>query len=253
MALVETQINERVASLTINRPEALNALNEDVLMELRSAIIQLEGASVVVITGSGEKAFVAGADIKQMANFNTLQAGAFAELGQGVIQLIEEAPFISIACVNGFALGGGLELALACDLIYCSDNAKFGAPETNLGIIPGFGATINLVHRVGAHRASELILRGHTISAEEAKNIGLTLEVFEKAQLREKVGQIAKDLSDKGIYSMLSARKLLRAMNSIDRTRAFQFERECFANLFSSDEPKEGMTAFVEKRKAKFH
>lgn len=253
MSLVEAQKDGRVSTIKINREEALNALNQEVLLELRNSIIKIEDSSVVIFTGTGNKAFIAGADIKSMREMNSLQASAFAELGQGVVKMLEEAPFVSIAAVNGFALGGGLEMALACDLIYCSDNARFGAPETNLGIIPGFGGTVNLIHRVGYHHAMEMILRGHLISAQEAKDLGLVLKVYQSDDLMNEVNEIAKVLSEKGTYSLLSARRLVRGMVSLDRTRALQLEKESFASLFASGEPKEGMQAFIEKRQPNFH
>lgn len=253
MSVVEVSQKGKIATVTINRPDALNALNQEVLMELRNAIIRLENVSVMVLTGAGEKAFVAGADIKQMQEMTALQATAFSELGQGVIRLIEEAPFISIAAVNGFALGGGLELAMACDLIYASDNSRFGAPETNLGIIPGFGGTVNLYDRIGFHKAMEMILSGKTVLAEEAKRLSLILDIFPKAHLMAEVQKIATELAEKGIYSLLAAKRLVRGMASSDKQRAYLLERESFGSLFATGEPKEGMTAFVEKRKPNFN
>jgi len=253
MAFVEVQKEGKIAKLQINRPEALNALNEEVLMELRNAVIKLDDISVAVFTGAGEKAFVAGADIKKMQTMTALQASAFSELGQGVVRLIEDSPFITIAAVNGFALGGGLELALACDLIYAADHSKFGAPETNLGIIPGFGGTVNLYDRVGFQHSMELILSGRTISADEAKRIQLVADVFPKDELMNEVMKRAQNLSQKGIYSMLAAKRLVRGMAAMDRQRAFLLERESFGSLFATGEPTEGMSAFVEKRSPKFN
>ena len=219
---------------------------------MQKAILELEKVHVVVLTGDGSKAFVAGADIKKMAEMTPLQARAFAELGQGVIQLLEQSPFITIAAVNGFALGGGLELALACDLIYASKNARLGAPETNLGIIPGFGGTINLVTRAGFHRAMDLILTGRSITADEALQMGLVLEVFESENFMGKIEEKAQALANKGIHSLLAAKRLVRGAAQWDKERALLVERESFATLFATGEPKEGMTAFVEKRPAKF-
>ncbi len=252
MSFVTVEKNDRVATLKITRPDVLNALNAEVLLDLQKAILELEKVHVVVLTGDGSKAFVAGADIKKMAEMTPLQARAFAELGQGVIQLLEQSPFITIAAVNGFALGGGLELALACDLIYASKNARLGAPETNLGIIPGFGGTINLVTRAGFHRAMDLILTGRSITADEALQMGLVLEVFESENFMGKIEEKAQALANKGIHSLLAAKRLVRGAAQWDKERALLVERESFATLFATGEPKEGMTAFVEKRPAKF-
>src|SRR5690606_8840676 len=153
---------------------------------------------VVIVTGAGEKAFVAGADIAAMSTMTPLEARAFVGLGQGVMLAIEEAPFITIAAINGYALGGGLELALSCDLIYASDNAKLGLQESGLGIIPGFGGTGKLRERVRFHRAMELILSGRQISAEDARQLGLVLDVFPQKELPSKVDEVALKLSKKG-------------------------------------------------------
>ncbi len=252
MSLVSIEQKGSVGIIKVNRPDALNALNADVLLELRQKILDFEKIKVLILSGEGPKAFVAGADIKQMSEMSPIQARAFAELGQGVIQVIEQSPFISIAAVNGFALGGGLELAMACDLIYASKNAKFGAPETNLGIIPGFGGTVNLVSRVGFHRAMELTLTGKTISAEEAYRLGIVLELFESDQLMSGVMTIAESLAAKGIHSLLAAKRLVRGAAQWDKDRALLLERESFATLFGTGEPQEGMRAFLEKRAPKF-
>lgn len=252
MSTVKVESKAGVTKLTISRPESLNALNAQVLLDLRKAILEIEKAKVVILTGDGPKAFVAGADIKQMSQMSPIQARTFAELGQGVIQLLEQSPFITIAAVNGFALGGGLELAVACDLIYASSNAKLGAPETNLGIIPGFGGTTNILTRCGFHRAMELILTGKTISAQEAHQMGLVLEVLEPAQLMAKVEEVASLLSKKGIHSLLAAKRLVRGAAQFDKERSLLLERESFATLFGTGEPQEGMAAFVEKREPKF-
>lgn len=249
---VKVEVSGRIATITIDRADALNALNAEVLMELRNALIRLD-CGVAIITGAGPKAFVAGADIAAMSEMNTIQARTFVELGQGVMQILEEAPFVSIAAVNGFALGGGCELALACDLIYASSNAKLGLPETNLGIIPGFGGTLNLTHRVGFHRAMEMVLTGKMLDAATAKAEGLVLDVFEPADLQKKVQEIASVIAKKGTMSILAARRLVRMAASGDRARSYLLEKETFGSLFATSEPKEGMKAFLEKREAKFH
>jgi len=252
MPFVSTQKEGAVAVITIDRPQALNALNQEVLMELRENFLRCDGVKVVILTGAGPKSFVAGADIAQMSEFNTLQARAFVELGQGVIRLIEESPFVTIAAVNGFALGGGLELAMACDLIYASDNARLGLPETNLGIIPGFGGTVNLSQRIGGHKALEMILLGNPLNAADARSLGLVLDVFPQAELMTKVKEIAQKIAKKGTFSCLAARRLVRGLEMSDRERSFLLERETFASLFATAEPREGMKAFLEKREPKF-
>lgn len=253
MTTIHVNQKDRLATITIDRVKAMNALNQEVLLELRKALLELEGVSVAIITGAGDKAFVAGADIAAMSTMNPLEARAFVELGQGVMQTISEAPFLTIAAVNGFALGGGLELAVSCDLIYAAENAKFGAPETNLGIIPGFGGTVNITERVGMHRAMDLILTGRMISAVEAKNWGLALEVFPAAELMPKVQEIAGKLAKKGLMSLLAGRRLVRQAAAHEKEKSFLLERESFATLFASHEPKEGMKAFLEKREPDFH
>lgn len=242
-----------LATITIDRPQALNALDEEVLLALREAVLGCHDRRVVIFRGGGEKAFVAGADISGMAKMTPLEARTFAELGQGVMRLIEEASFVSIAAVNGFALGGGCELALACDLIYASEKAQLGLPETNLGIIPGFGGTLNLIERVGYGRALEMVLRGHRISAADAKAYGLVLEVFPADQFFAEVEKIAKAIADKGPLSILAARRTVKASRAIQRENNWMLERETFATLFSSCEPHEGMTAFLEKRAPRFN
>lgn len=252
MALVTTKESMGIATVVLNREEALNALNAQMLMELREALIKLEAAKVVVLRGAGDRAFVAGADIKAMSSMSPSEARAFAELGQGVIQLIEQAPFVSVAAVSGFALGGGLELALACDLICGTERAKFALPETNLGLIPGFGGTVNLVRRIGFHFAMEMILTGETIDAQEAYRRGLLLEVIETEKFEERLLELTTKLSKKGIYSLLASRRLVRAAASSEQDRALLLERESFGNLFSTGEPQEGMRAFLEKRSPQF-
>jgi len=251
MNFVKVSEANGVTTITIDRQQALNALNADVLKELLESVKTVK-TSVAVFTGSGPKAFVAGADIAAMAEMDALQARKFVELGQSVMTSIENAPFISIAAVNGFALGGGCELAMACDLIYASENAKMGLPETNLGIIPGFAGTVNLTARVGFHRALEMTLTGKMISAHEAKTFGLVLEVFKPEELLPKVLELAQTLAKKGPLSLIAAKRLVRGAAFESKERALLLEKESFATLFASHEPKEGMKAFLEKREPRF-
>src|SRR5688572_29564933 len=190
--LVEVETEGMVALLRINRPEKLNALNETVLLTLASRVLELCAESsdrrvrCAIVTGAGDKAFVAGADIAELATLDPNGAKALSELGHRLGRAMEEAPFPLIAAVNGFALGGGLELALACDFIYASDKAKFGLPEVGLGLIPGFGGTQRLPRRVGPGPARELLYTGKTIDAAAAKGIGLVNEVFPAGELLQK-------------------------------------------------------------------
>lgn len=251
MSFIKVNQEGPIATLTVDRPTALNALNKEVLIELKEVVSKLD-CRVLIITGAGPKAFVAGADIAVMSEMDGNQAREFVELGQSVIKAIDQGSFVSIAAVNGFALGGGCELAMACDLIYASENAKLGLPETNLGIIPGFGGTVNLVQRIGSHRALEMVLTGKMIDAQTAKSFGLVLEVFKAEELIPKVLEIAKAFSKKGKQSILAARSLVKGVGSELKDRAMLHEREKFAALFASGEPREGMKAFLEKREAKF-
>jgi enoyl-CoA hydratase len=240
------------ADLEIQRPEALNALNQEVLEELQKALLDLKPVKVLVITGSGEKAFVAGADIKAMKEMTASEARAFSALGQGVFRLIQDSPFIAIAGVNGFALGGGLELALSCDLIYATPGSKFALPEINLGLVPGFGGTYQLYGRVGFHYAMEMMTSGKMISAEEAHRRGLILDLLSSENWRAELGEKADFIASKGKESLAAVKSLLRANANEDRDRALERERESFGKLFDSSEPQEGISAFLEKRKPQF-
>ena len=252
MALIETHIENRVATITFNRPEALNALSREVIAAFREAIRTLRqdrNVSVVVLTGAGEKAFIAGADIKGMAELTPIQAAAFAAEGQDALFELERMPQVSIAAVNGFALGGGCEFAMACDLIYAADVAKFGQPEVNLGIPAGFGGTQRLTRLVGPMKAREMLLLGKPITAEKAEAIGLCAAVFPKDQLMAQVRAIAGELVEKGPEALAKTKALIREGMDLDLGRAIALERESFAVCFSSPNQKEGMAAFLEKRK----
>lgn len=242
-------------TLTLNRPEKLNALNEALVSALLDAIVELDrDASVrcVILTGAGEKAFVAGADIAAMASMGTIAAKAFADLGHQVGERIERAHFPVIAAVNGFALGGGCELALACDFVYASDKAKLGQPEVNLGIIPGFGGTQRLARRVGAAKARELVYTGDTIDAAEALRLGLVNAVVPAAELLAKVREVAKKIESKGPLAIAQAKRLVYRGEDVSLQVANELEAQAFSALFGSADQKEGMGAFVEKRKPSF-
>ncbi|MFP4048572.1 MAG: enoyl-CoA hydratase/isomerase family protein, partial [Desulfovermiculus sp.] len=187
---ISLEVQDNVAVVTINRPKVLNALNPDTLQELEQAILEIRAnadARVMVITGAGDKAFVAGADISEFPKMNALQARMFAQKGHDVFFALEDLPIPVIACVNGFALGGGCEMAMSCDFIYASDQAKFGQPEINLGIIPGFGGTQRLSRLVGRAKAKELCMTGDQITAQEARDIGLVAQIFPHAELKDTV------------------------------------------------------------------
>lgn len=241
--------------LTMNRPEKLNALNEALVRALHDAVVELDAdmsVRVVVLTGAGEKAFVAGADIAAMSEMSTTAAKAFADLGHAVGERLERAHFPVIAAVNGFALGGGCELALACDFAYASDKAKFGQPEVNLGVVPGFGGTQRLTRRVGIGRARELVYTGDTLDAYEALRIGLVNAVVPAGELLAKVRDVAKKIEAKGPLAIAQAKRLVYRGEDVPLAVANELEAQAFSALFGSLDQREGMKAFLEKRKATF-
>ena len=241
--------------LTIYRPEKLNALNAHVLSEMRSAIDEARtrpGTRVLAVTGSGEKAFVAGADIAEMQAMRLEEARSFARAGHTTLDALEQLPIPVIAAVNGFALGGGCEIALACDFIYASENAKFGQPEVKLGVIPGFGGTQRLLRRVGNAMARELVYTGKTISAADALAIGLVNRVLPQAELMNAVRATAAVIAEMGPLAVAEAKKVLREGEGRSLRDANALEIEGFAGLFETADQKEGMAAFIGKRKAAF-
>jgi enoyl-CoA hydratase len=247
--------NAAIATITLNRPDKLNALNAQLLNELGDVIRELSsdvGIHAAVLTGAGEKAFAAGADIASMQTLTTAEAYRFAQVGHAIGNAIENAPFPVIAAVNGFALGGGCELALACDFIYASDKAKFGQPEVNLGVIPGFGGTQRLARRVGIGRARELCYTGDMIGAEEALRIGLVNVVVPHAELMNKAYETAKKIALKGPLAIAQAKRVLFRGADVPLQIANELEVQAFASLFESADQKEGMTAFLGKRAAAF-
>ena len=253
--LIELSFTDGIGLMTINRPKALNALNSDVLAALDIAITTCEAHEdlrCVVLTGSGEKSFVAGADIAQMVDLTVAQATRFAATGHGVFERLECLPVPVIAAVNGFCLGGGCELALACDLVYASDKARFGQPEVKLGLIPGFGGTQRLARRVGAMRATELVSTGRMVGAEEAKSIGLCLDVFPAAELMDGVLKVARTICGRAPLAVQAAKKVQRLGLEAPLAVANAYEQEAFGNLFSTLDAREGMSAFLNKRTADF-
>jgi len=256
--LVEAQADGPVTVLTINRPEKLNALNQAVLLALGARILELSGQSpdsrprCVILIGAGERAFVAGADIAELAEIDPTGAKQLSELGHRLGRAMEEAPFPVIAAVNGFALGGGLELALACDFIYASDKAKFALPEVSLGLIPGFGGTQRLPRRVSAGLARELVYSGKTIDAATAKAAGLVNEVFPAAELLQRCKETAALIATRAPLAVAAAKRVLRRGADVDLEAASELEATTFASLFASADAKEGTRAFLEKRQAQF-
>jgi enoyl-CoA hydratase len=249
------EVKDGIATITFNRPKALNALNGALLGELSQALDEIaadEDIRVLVLTGAGDKSFVAGADITELATFNSLSAKSFAQKGHRIIQKLQQLPIAVIAAVNGFALGGGTEISIACDFIYASENAKFGQPEINLGVIPGFGGTQRLPRLIGTNMAKELIFTGKMISAAEALQIGLANKVVPQESLMEEVMKTAGQIASKGKVSMREAKQAINHGMDVDLTTGCGLEIDAFAISFASPDAKEGTTAFVEKRKAAF-
>ncbi|WP_305044527.1 enoyl-CoA hydratase-related protein [Geoalkalibacter sp.] len=253
--LVLLEMDEGIATLTINRPEVMNALNNDTLLALRRHLAALDGdprARVVILTGAGEKAFVAGGDIAGMRDFGPLQAREMAQLAQDVLNGIERCAKPVIAAVNGYALGGGCELAMACDLRIAGDKARFGQPEVNLGIIPGWAGTQRLARLVGKGRALELLFSGEMIDAQEAWRIGLVNRVVPQDQLLAETRKFAQVIAGKGQVAVRLCKEAVVNGLEMDSRRAALYEAELFGLCFATNDQKEGMKAFLEKRKAKF-
>jgi enoyl-CoA hydratase len=240
-----------VAVLTLDRPDALNALDRATLAALEQAIAGAREAVAVVITGAG-RAFAAGADIAEMRGFTAEQAESFSRLGHRVFAALEELPVPSIAAVNGYALGGGCELACACDWIYASEKARFGQPEVKLGIIPGFGGTSRLARRVGIAWAKELVLGGEPIKAELAERIGLVNRVFPADELVEAAVRAGEAIASCGPLAVARAKRVLQESQGVDPRTAHALEQNAFGLLFASEDREEGMSAFLEKRDAAF-
>ena len=244
-----------VGILTVNRPKSLNALNPATIREIGAcveAVRQDPSVRCLIITGAGDRAFVAGADISAMVTMGALEGKAFCAHGLSVMRSLENLPIPVIAAVNGFALGGGTELALACDLIIAADKAKFGQPEINLGIIPGFGGTQRLARRIGLPRARELIYSGDMIDAETAYRCGLANKVVPLADLMTEAKALAQKLATKPPVAIQQAKEAINAGMDMDLENGCRFENEAFALSFATEDKKEGMTAFLEKRQASF-
>ena len=251
--IVDTALDAQgVATLTMNRPEALNALNGAVLDGLRAAVEELNGkARAIVLTGSG-KAFVAGADIAEMAHLGSEAAAAFSRKGQAAFQALADFPGPVVAAVNGYALGGGLELALACDIIVASDKASLGQPEVTLGVVPGFGGSQRLPRRVGPGRAKWLLMTGERVKAQDALPIGLVDRVVPGEQLLAEARKLVDACLANGPLAMSAVKRLVDDGLHLPLPEALELEADMFGDCFGTQDQKEGMKAFLEKRKPAF-
>jgi enoyl-CoA hydratase len=252
---VGVDVADAVATVTVDRAEALNALDPATLEELRGELEQLvtdETVRAVVLTGAGDRAFVAGADIKAMQAMDAAQAERWGAAGQECGRLLEEMPKATVAAVNGFALGGGCELALACDVRYASSRARFGQPEINLAIVPGWGGTQRLARVVGVGIAKELILTGRVIDAEEALRIGLVSAVHEPADLLDRALETARALAAKSPLAVAAAKEATNLALQGSLADGLAHERRVFGALFGTADAKEGLAAFAEKREPTF-
>lgn len=248
--LVLLDIKDHIATITINRPRALNALNPQVLEQMEAAVVEAgknDDVRVLILTGTG-KAFVAGADIVHMVEMTPEQGMEFGQLGHRVLGTLESLPQPVIAAVNGFAFGGGLELALACDLIYASSRAKLGLPEVSLAIIPGYGGTQRLPRRIGPGLAKEVIYTGNHYTAQHAYELGIVNAVFEAEEFMDKVLEVARTIASRGPLAIAAAKRAVNQGIELTLLGGLQKEAEQFTELFGSEDQREGMRAFMEKR-----
>jgi enoyl-CoA hydratase len=253
MSYIQVEIQEQVALLTIDRPKALNALNSEVLADLEAAVDGLDLSQVrcAVITGSGEKSFVAGADIGEMSTLNAAEGEAFGKKGNDIFRKIETLPIPVIAAVNGFALGGGNELAMACDIRICSENAVFGQPEAGLGITPGFGGTQRLARLVSPGMAMQLILTAKNIKAPEALRIGLVNAVYPQEELLPAALKLAKTIAANAPFAVRACKKAINEGLDKPMDEAIVVEEKLFGACFDTEDQKYGMAYFLDKNKDK--
>jgi enoyl-CoA hydratase len=252
---LKIEFNNKTAVVSINRPDKLNALNSNVMSGLEHCFTELkknDDVYVIILTGSGEKAFAAGADISELNKLNMIAAKEYSEKGQAVFNLIENMNKPVIAAVNGFALGGGCELALSCHIRLASENAKFGQPEVNLGLIPGYGGTQRLTRLVNSGRAMELILTGDIIDAGEAYRIGLVNKVYPLVELMNKANEMADKIASKGQYAVKQVVKAVNICAEVSEREGLNYEASLFSLCCGTDDFKEGTSAFLEKRKPAF-
>ena len=254
MENLRLEVAEQIALVTIDRPRALNALNSATLRELNDCLRELEqrkDVRVILLTGGGEKSFVAGADISEMVNATPAEGRAMALLADEAFCRLENMPQVTIAAVNGYALGGGCEIAMACDIRIAAENAVFGQPECGLGILPGFGGTQRLARLVGKGRAKELIFTCDRIDAQEAWRIGLVNKVVPQAELLDACRAMAQRILKNGGYAVTLAKQAINAGLDTDLDSGLQMEANLFGLAFATQDKHEGMTAFLEKRKEK--
>lgn len=251
MEFVKYDVEGAVAVITICRPKALNALNSTVLDELSQTVssIDLDNVRCVIITGDGEKSFVAGADISEMSNLSQADGESFGKKGNDIFRKIETLPIPVIAAVNGFALGGGCELSMSCDIRICSDNAVFGQPEVGLGITPGFGGTQRLARLVSPGMAKQLIYTARNIKADEALRIGLVNAVYPQAELMDQAKKMAAGIAKNAPIAVRACKKAINEGLDANMDDAIVIEEKIFGKCFETYDQKEGMAAFMEKRK----
>lgn len=255
MEFIKYEKENQWAVITVSKPKALNALSGAVLKELDSCLSQvMEDKSLrcLIITGDGEKAFVAGADIKELSSLDASGAETFSGLGQDVFSKLEALDIPVIAAVNGFALGGGLELALSCDFIYASQNARFGLPECSLGLMPGFGGSVRLARKVGPSLAKQWTFTGDMVKADEALRSGLVNKVCELPELMTEVKKTAEVIASRAPIAVAAIKRTIESTYGMENSQAMLVERKEFTNLFETQDCKEGTQAFLEKRKAEF-
>ena len=253
MKNVQLEVADQIATVTIDRPKALNALNTETLSELKECFSELEkqkDVRVVILTGGGNKSFVAGADISEMVNATPAEGRAMSLLAMEAFNKLENMPQVTIAAVNGYALGGGCEIAMSCDIRIVAENAVFGQPECGLGIIPGFGGTQRLARLIGKGRAKELIFTCDRIDAQEAYRMGLANKVVPADQLMRACQEMAGRILSKGSYAVSIAKSMINAGMDMDLNNALKMEADAFGFTFSTHDKREGMTAFLEKRPA---
>ena len=255
MSLIKINNENGISEITIDRPEALNAMNQEVVAEFSSvlqAALSDKETGIIIITGAGDKAFIAGADIKAMQKMTAEEALIYGKAGQKLTMLIESSPKPVIAAVNGFALGGGCEIAMACHIRIASENASFGQPEVKLGLLPGWGGTQRLPKIIGVGRANELITTGKIINAEEALRIGLANVIYPQDELLSSARKMASTILRNGPRAIASSLHCIKEGLSVPIKEGMEIEAQEFSKLFQHDERMEGLTAFIEKRPADF-
>ena len=251
MSFVNTEVQGAVAVITIDRQKALNALNPEVLADLKAAFEAIDQNAVrcIILTGAGEKSFVAGADIGAMSTLTKAEGEAFGKKGNDVFRMIETFPIPVIAAVNGFALGGGCEISMSCDIRICSDNAVFGQPEVGLGITPGFGGTQRLARLIGVGKAKEMVYGARNIKADEAYRVGLVNAVYTQEELMPAAMKLASGIAKNAPIAVRASKKAMNEGLQVDMDQAIVIEEKAFGSCFETEDQKEGMTAFLEKRK----